>query len=410
MNMTRRISLAVFLGAALLWTGCATPYMKAEQAYFKGDPATAEKTLAPIAQKETKKNGKLKNLYLWDLGVYRFSLGDYDGAIEVFMQSVTDAERIHGAGENVGAAVTSAASQQYVGDPVEISVAYLYLGMSYFMKGDYQNALIGFRRSIEEDLSKDEARRGDMGITNFLLGECYSRTGKFDDAIVAYRRAIEHEENMVPAYASLYWALKKQGNVSDIARIQGEIEKRAGKEYLASIDSTAGQGIVVAMFGGKASRVKGDALLGAFRQRNEIGQKVANWEASTNPADPYLALFPADNMHEHFKDQGGLGGEAKKQATRLVAAKAMSAVPILGLFAPSTQADVRFWPTLPGTVHVGYLPAQPGRYDINVKAYDKDRKPLNEFYQTWAGVVVPEKERALVILTSWRTASYEKAR
>ncbi|MFA4946920.1 MAG: tetratricopeptide repeat protein [Candidatus Krumholzibacteriia bacterium] len=408
--MIRRVSLAALLGAALLWTGCATPYMKAQQAYFKGDPATAEIVLAPVAQKETEKNGKLKNLYLWDMGIYRFSQGDYDGAIEVFMQSVKDAERIHDAGETMGAAVTSAASQQYVGDPVEISMAYLYLGTSYFMKGDYQNALIGFRRSIEEDLSKDEARRGDMGITNFLLGECYSRTGNFDDAVVAYRRAIQHEENLVPAYASLYWALKKQGNGSDVARIQEEIEKRAGKGYLESIDGTAGQGIIVAMFAGQASRVKGDMFLGAFRQRDEFGFKVASWEASINPADPHLALFPTDNMHEHFKDQGGMGDEAKKQATRLVASKAMSAIPILGLFAPSTKADLRFWPTLPGTVHVGYLPTQPGSYNISVKAYDKNQKPLSGYFQTWAGVIVPENRRALVVLTSWRSASYEKAR
>jgi tetratricopeptide (TPR) repeat protein len=408
--MAKRLVLAAFLAAAVLWVGCATPYMQAEQTYFAGDPAGAEKKIAPVAEQEAKKNGNMKNLYLWDLGVYRFAQGNYDGAIEALMQGVKDAEQIHNTGKTVAAALTSASSQKYVGDPVELSMAYLYIGLSYFMKGDYQNALVGFRRSLEEDLSKDETRKGDMGITNFLMGECCSRVGKFDDAIVAYRRAIEHEENLLPAYATLYWTLKRQGNTSDLARIEGEVEKRSSKEYLAQVDSSAGQGIVVAVFAGRPSSVKKDEFLGAFRKRDEVKQPVEYWELSGGPKNTRVDLFLSDNMHGHYTDQGGLAQDAKKQATRAVAAKAMSAIPILGLFAPSTDADLRFWPTIPGRVHVGYLPVPPGTYDLTVKGYDKEHNPLDAYSQSLKGIAVPEHKRALVVLTSWRTASLEQAR
>jgi len=408
--MAKRLVLSALLAAAVLWAGCATPYMTAEQAYFAGDPAGAEKTITPVAEQEAKKNGNMKNLYLWDLGIYRFAQGNYDGAIEALMQGVKDAEQIHGTGKTMAAALSSASSQKYVGDPLELSMAYLYIGLSYFMKGDYQNALVGFRRSLEEDLSKDETRKGDTGITNFLMGECCSRVGKYDDAIVAYRRAIEHEESLMPAYATLYWTLKQQGNTSDLARIQGEIEKRSGKEFLAQVDSAAGQGIVVAMFAGRPSSVKKDEFLGSFRKRDEVKQPVEHWELSGGPKNARVDMCLSDDMHEHFKDQGGLGQDAKKQATRAVAAKAMSSIPILSLFAPSTDADLRFWPTIPGRVHVGYLPVPPGTYDLTVKGYDKERNPLDAYVQSWTGITVSEHKRSLVVLTSWRTASLEQAR
>jgi len=242
-----------------------------------------------------------------------------------------------------------------------------------------------------------------------LMGECCSRLGKLDDAAVAYRRVIEHEKSFLPAYATLYYTLKKQGNTSDLKRIQGEIEKRASSDYLAAIDNSDGQGIVVVMFAGRSSTVKADALVGAFRQRNRIKQDIESWEVSCNPTNSLHALFQADDMHQHFTDQGGASEEAKKQATRLVAAKAMSAVPILGFFAPSTDADVRFWPTLPGAVHIGYLPLSPGSYTVTVKGFDAKRKPMENYSQSWPDIVVPGNRRALVVLTSWRTASLEKS-
>jgi hypothetical protein len=407
--MKQRMSLVAVIAVAVLWAGCATPYVKAQREYFAGNPAEAEKRIAPVAEQEAKKDGRMKNLYLWDLGVYRFAQGEYDAAIEALMQGVKDAERIQGTGETVAAALSSASSQKYVGDPVELSMAYLYIGLSYYMKGDYQNALVGFRRSLEEDLSKDEARKGDIGITNFLMGECFTRVGKYDDAAVAYRRAIEHEENLVPAYALLYETLEKQGNTADLARIRGELERRAGTDYPALVDSAGGEGIVVAMFAGRPSSVEKDEFVGSFRKRSEVRQDIESWEVSTGTA-PRVGMFLADDMHEHFKDQGGLGEDVKKQATRAVAAKAMGAVPILGIFAPSTQADVRFWPTIPGRIHIGYLPVPPGTYALSVWGYDGSHRPLEKYSQSWPGIVVPDHRRVLVVLTSWRTASLEQPR
>ena len=116
--------LAVF--AAVLFIllylgGCAKPYVKAEKAYFKGDPVKAEEIITPVAEKEVEKDRNEKNRCLWDLGVYRFTQGNWDGALEAFRMSVTDFEEVHSTGDGVKSFFFSKASQKYVGYPVEIS-------------------------------------------------------------------------------------------------------------------------------------------------------------------------------------------------------------------------------------------------------------------------------------------------
>ena len=95
----------------------------------------------------------------------------------------------------------------YAGDPVEISVAYLFIGLCYYYEADYSNAMIALRRSIEEDQTKEVGREGDMGITNFFMGESFSRFERWDDAAVAYRRAAEFYPELVPAWIRL-WQLE----------------------------------------------------------------------------------------------------------------------------------------------------------------------------------------------------------
>lgn len=401
--MARKYLFVITIAALCYLTGCApNPYVKAEGHYFQGDPATAEEVLLPLSEEETTKDGKMKNLFLWDLGIYRFAQGNYEGAIECFMASVKDKEAIHDAGETTKAVLTTSSSQKYVGDPVEVSVAYLYLGLSFYMNGDYKNALVALRRSIEEDLSKDMANVGDMTFTNYMLGECYSKTGDLDDAIVAYKRALEYSEDFVPAYIDLYNAFVKRGDASNLQLILDEIEKRVSEDYLTAIKNNPEQGITFIMMSGRPSPVRADGWIGAFRKRKDLKYNAMFWEMSCGASSPYHEMFLADNMHEHFKDQGGLSDEVKQQATRAVAAEAMKQVPILGLFAPDTKADVRYWPTMHGRVYIGFYPTEPGTYDIKLRAFDKDRKPLLDYSMSWEGIDVEENKRSLIILTSAR--------
>lgn len=386
-------------------SGCApNPYVKAQKHYYECEPELAEEILTPLADQEQTKDGKMKNLYLWDLGVYRFSQGNYDGAINCFMESVKDQEEIHDAGKTASAMLSDAKNQKYVGDPVEVSTAYLYLGLSFFMSGDYQNALVALRRSIEEDLSKDVSRQGDMAVTNYILAETFWRVGKYDDAIVAYRRALEHSEDLVPAYIGLYHAMRALGKRADEERIRDEIEKRVDEDYFTAVMDNAGaQGISFMFISGHPSKVE---RVSAFRKRKEIKQKIHAWQISCNQAgEKGVSLFLADRMHDHFTDQGGLSDEVRKQTTRAVAGTLMKQVPILGLFAPSTEADVRYWPTMPGYIYIGFYPTKVGSHKLSLHGCEKDGTPIPEHIWSWDDIEVENGKRKLVIVNGCYTLS-----
>ena len=79
----RKINLICLVVLSAFLFGCAAPYIQAQNKYFKGDPVGAEEVLTPLVEKEVEKTGRNQNLYLWDLGVYRFFQADYGGATGV---------------------------------------------------------------------------------------------------------------------------------------------------------------------------------------------------------------------------------------------------------------------------------------------------------------------------------------
>ena len=399
--MFKRIAISFVLVLVLAFVGCSSPYVRAQKEYYNGNPGEAETIILPESNKMVAENKICKNLYLWDLGVYRFSQSNFDGALESFMQSVKGVEEIHSAGKTVKATLTNASSQEYVGDPVEISVAYLYIGLCYYMKGDYQNALVGFRRSIEEDLSKEEIRHGDMSITNYLIGECYLKTGRYNEAIVAFRRAVEFNENLVPAWAGLYETILNHGDNSQVPVIREKYFGLTEKCYRENVQNNFNQGLTVLVFSGHPSLVKGDAWLGCFRNRKEIKEKAKVYEVTFKPTNHTYKTYLSDRIHNHFKDQGGMKKEAKHQATRAIIGKGMKA--IFGFGGPSTDADIRFWPTMPGYFFIAYIPIEKGTYSLELNALDSDGDKLQKYFHMWDNINVKEGKRTLVVMTSYGT-------
>ena len=393
--------VAVVLPFILLVGGCSKPYFEAQKAYWNGESDEAIEILTPDYEKALKKNSKDRNLFLWDMGVYYFTVGNFASARECFHQSVQEYARLAGAAETGMSMMKSSSSMTYAGDPVEVSVAYLFVGLCYYYEGDFQNAMIALRRSMEEDQSEEAGREGDMGITSFVQGELYSRLERWGDATVAYRRAVEFYPKLVPAWAGLYYSLRAQRRTGELAGILASITELASEEYAKAVEEGNGEGIVLIVYGDKASPVKGDFFLGAFRTRSHKGYDATRWNVGLSGQDEGYALHMADDMHTHFKSQGGTGDEAKKQTSRAVAAKGMSYIPCVGLFAPDTSADVRYWVTLPLTFTVGYMPITAGSYDLNIQAWDKKDKALGDFAKSWQNVTVAEKARTMIMASSY---------
>jgi hypothetical protein len=160
------------------------------------------------------------------------------------------------------------------------------------------------------------------------------------------------------------------------------------------------QGVLAIIMSGHAPKVKKDAFLGAFRVRSEVSTPIHHWQVSCVGGPEGIPVNRADALITHFKDQGGESGQALRKGAQVAAATVMQQVPILGLFAPKVEADVRYWSTLPGDVCVAYLPTEPGLHTVRATAFDKKNRGLDNYRQTWYYIPVsPEENTVLVIIS-----------
>lgn len=362
--------LLIVLGLALV--SCSPkPYLRAQSAYFGGEPTLAIATLEPEAEKANAEDSKMKNLYSWDLGVYKFWSGDLEGARIAFMDGVRDKELINSGMDDLKAAVTDSPDQKYVGDPVEIATAYIYLALCFEATGDRESAFVALRRALEEDLSEDVSRVGDFVLAHFLMGYWSEGSGRVDDAKLAYRNALTYNPQFAPALARVASLESSVGGDSLSENLWNEVANLTSEAYAGKLRESVEPPAALIVASGRASAVQADAFLGAFRKRQSHRARCAGWQVTMG--DEQISVLPADRMHDHLTTQGGIGDEARKQATRAVTGAVIKKVPLIGGFlAPDTSADTRYWATMPGSFSVALLPWSPKEVEAHVSGLSGD--------------------------------------
>jgi tetratricopeptide (TPR) repeat protein len=397
----------IIIVTAIAVTGCAPNlHQNALKEYRAGDPAKAEETLAPwLAEKADDKDAML---YLWDIGMFRFAQGNYLAATEVWMQSDVMAGVEPGSGETFSALMSADASKDYLGDPVEHSIASLYVGLGYYSVGDYRNALVAFKKSLEWDFNEDPELTGNMVITNHMMGECYTRLGEGDDAIVGFRRALTENPDFVPSYVGIIRELEKGNDTAEAARQKEELAARVPDGYIEAVGEHP-QGILAVIMSDPPPPV--EEVADAFRKRKDKKSHIRSWVVAADELysrepgaglrsftpDSALHASLADHTLTHFKDQGGEAG----QITRKLVQAGISAV-TEGLFGfgSDSSADLRYWSTIPGDVFAMYLPLEPGLHTVRTYAYKKDYEGMHEYKQLWHYIPVRENQTTALVLIS----------
>lgn len=385
--------------AALLATafmcGCTVrPHKKALNYFFSGDPVMAEQTMIPLLEQADHKNYLL---YLWDTGMFRFAQNKFTGANEMWRKAGEIAGIEPGALATSLELFSSDASKSFIGDPVEHSISWLFVGLGYYMSGEIENAMIALRKSLEWDYSVDVERQGDMVITNMLLGECFARRGEHDQAAVAYRRARDANAGFLPAQVRLFGELLAMGDRMQAEKLRQELIAKAPEDYVRSLEEKSG-GVLVVVMSGPVPAIERDKYLGAFRKRSEVKTKIDRWVVECVDEDCRIDAGLADEMITHFKDQGGEAGQALRKSVQFASQAVLQNVPILGIFAPSAEADVRYWSTVPGHVYAAYLPLTPGRHAISAGALDKKDRQLDDYSRIWHDIPVEEGVTKIVVI------------
>ncbi len=393
------LCMSLLILSAVVLGGCVPNSRNTALMYYRnGDPFMAEETFTPVLQEALEKDSKDAILYLWDMGMFRFAQGNYMGANEAFLKSNELLGYEPGAMETGIELLSSDASKRFLGDPVESSMAFLYVGLGFYMMGDYENALVGFKKSLEWDYSSDPERQGNMVITNMMMGECYSKSGESDQAVVAYRRVLQSQPDFIPAHVGICREIKKTGSSTHATEYFAELKTRVSGEYMDALEKQQG-GVLLVIMSGSVPEVKD---VGGFRKRKEREDPIFRWRVKSTGMNAYVDASVADKLLAHLQDQGGEGGQVTRKVAQVAASSVMEEVPILNLFAPSTDADVRYWSTLPASVFAAYVPLAPGLHTIRATAYDHNEAILKNYQQTWHYVPVREGETSVLVLISHR--------
>jgi hypothetical protein len=249
-------------------------------------------------------------------------------------------------------------------------MAYLYRGLLFLRRGDYQNARATFLSGeFQDSVAETETFKSDFAVLNYLAGWASQCEGDDNLANTFYQRAQTHNPELLrPGY---------DDNVLFIADIGNGPSKVGTGEHHEKLEFRRGTG-----FGESNARfsVAGIGSINATPATNVY------WQASTRGGRPVEAILEGKAK---FKDATATGAEignvVANQLIYQAAAQGNSdlytygaAAAVFGvamdLFSSKTvpAADTRYWDNLPDSIAVGtaQITGDVGRVDTSFSGTD----------------------------------------
>lgn len=384
-----KLVLPLVAAMGLLLGGCGpNEHERAAQTavwdFNNGNFPAAVAKLRPLAE-DTNGDFVLNNLRL---GSVALAGGDLDEAEAAFLRAyeVINSVGVNNGGRSLGAVVVAEDMKVWKGEPFERAMANHYLGLVYYMRGDYanaracyENALFKLRDYADEQGNKRDSREvdSDFALASLMLGKCWVHLGRSDLAQANFDRAVSLRPDLAPI-ARL--ASEEKNNVLLVVDFgYGPQKVQTGDGSLAGFRPTAAQvgsiplptvvvdGRPVGLQG--ADRPPMDLLAVAQQQR---WQSIDTIRTIKNVLGYGLMGAGAyEGLRQHNDPLLGLALFGTGMLVR-----------------GSASADVRFWETLPRTTFVLPLQLPPGKHTITVEF------PAVGLTQTWRGLVAPERGEA----------------
>jgi tetratricopeptide (TPR) repeat protein len=376
----------------LLLVGCGTT-KEVKQAnrgvedYFNGDFPRAMAMLEPVAR-NTDENYVLNNLRLGSAALTAYDLPEAEAA---FLRAweVINAGGVNSGGRSVAAVWIDEKLKIWKGEPYERALASFYLGLTYYMQRDYNNARASFENSLFKlrDYADDKRRvdyseqESTFALAYVMLGRCWQKLDREDLAAEAF---------------------------GDAARLQPRLRgladsaKHAEANVLLVVDFGFGPRKVTDYDGS----IVGFAPAPASARRLPLPRVIVNDAEYPlgNAAEPTIdtVMMAADRRWQSIdtirtvKTTVGTGLIAGGAGYGLYKAgrgdfRGEDAAVVAGLIAAgailkaTSTADVRQWEMAPRTVFVLPLALPPGTHDITVSFPD-----AGNLQQSWRGLIAPE--------------------
>ena len=385
-------SLVPAAGLLLPTTGCVNQAeVDARQAvaeYRGADYADARQLLRPLA-KDTNENFVLNNCRL---GSTTLAMYDLSGSQAAFLNAyeVLNSYGVNSGGRTLGAVLVDEGIRIWRGEPFDRAMANFYLGLTYYMQRDYDNARGAFQNALfklrdygvgEKDTdaggtpNADQYQEvdSDFALAEYMLARCYQRLGQDDEAAKTFTRLAAGR----PDLAAL-----------------ADVRRNAAANVLLVVDFGTGPVKGTNRDGSFVGYVPAPWMVGPVPRPQVVvdDRDVAGGEP---PLVDLLALaqdtrWQTIDTIRTVKSALGTGLIAGGAVTSLVARNRTQGYVGLGMLAAgavlkaTSQADLRVWDTLPRGTFAVPLSLPPGRHDLSVSfpAFGGQR-------QLWRGLVVP---------------------
>lgn len=357
-------------------SGCASEAEKnankAVTDFYEGRYGAASKQLQPLAKK-TDENFVLNNLRLGSVDLMRYDLDDAQAAF-LRAYEVINSVGVNNGGRSLGAVLVDEKMKIWKGEPYERAMANFYLGLTYYIQHDYNNARAAFENSLfklrdyasdtQEASGNYSEQESTFVIAMVMLGRCWQRLGRDDLAKANFDRVRE----LRPDLAALAdEQTEAQSNLLLVVEFgHGPLK--------ATTDDGAVVGFVPTP--AQAGRIPPPKVIldgelvdtSAFREPPIDLLQMAQ-ERRWQDIDTIRAVKSAVGTGllvgggvESARGITGSGGRGRTDA--IVGASLLAAGVLLKA---TSQADTRSWETLPRTIFLLPLRVAPGTHDVTVE-------------------------------------------
>jgi uncharacterized protein len=367
----------------LLFSSCSN-YMTEQSGFFskfrRGDYTRA----ADILKERSQKDGKDQILYLLDRGIALYEARDYKESIK----TLTEAERLSAAkdftsiNEEVVSVITTDKYKKFVPLDYERIMINVYLALSYFMLGEYEDALVECRRI--NNLVYVLKNRGmkdfeEVPLARYVSGMIYETQGKYDSARIDYLKVVELNPLFTQAVYDAYRCARLGNNVYIAGTINSKYPKLKLKDNFEKRCKNCGELVVLLSYGEIPikrqsrsnnmlpefyTRTYSSANLNLYSDKGTIlssGEDLLDLEAvARKNLDERIGRIMAKRLL-------GVGAQVAIGYGVAKATDSDALGVLAGLLLHSTSSpDTRSWSTLPRYYYVARTSLEPGIQKVRI--------------------------------------------
>jgi len=289
------------------------------------------------------------------IGLLAFNNGEYDLAGWLFDRAILKIETVYANNKTAKKArskFTKEEVKDYKGDPYERAMVYLYRGLVYLQKDDYENARASMLGGLLQDsLAEDKVYEQDFATLYYLAAwasQCNGNKSQSDDY---YKQAIKYKPK-----------LTKPNNKNNVLLIAtsgiSPVKKRQGK-YNEQMFFDVGSDLASYKMASPDLTVKSKKI-------NFVNSENLHWQATTRGGrtidiiNEGKAVFKdkTEKTGDTFLKTGNALMNTSQYSNNKNIGNAGAVFALVGLFskgiskASKPTADIRYWDNLPSLIYL----------------------------------------------------------